>query len=217
MTKFRPVRGIRQGCPLSPYLFVLCTEWLGHSISAALSQGFWKPIRLSRLGPVLSHLFFTDDLVIFCRVDEHHGRILKRILNEFYEISRHKVNSRKSNIFFSKGVEQLMVDRLSNLLGFQKVDDLGRYLGIPLFHKRVTSSTLHFVIEKVRSKLQNWEVHQLFFAGRVTLAQSVLLAIPSYFMQSMMIPRQVSDEIECVVRRFIWGTSNGKNKMSLVG
>ncbi|KAK5793327.1 hypothetical protein PVK06_034470 [Gossypium arboreum] len=110
-----------------------------------------------------------------------------------------------------------MTDFLNNLLGFQKVDDLGHYIGIPLFHKKVTNSTIHFVIEKVRMKLQSWDARQSSFAGRATLAQSVLLAIPSYFMQSMMIPRKICDEIECLVRRFIWRTSDGKKKTLLVG
>ncbi|KAK5840181.1 hypothetical protein PVK06_009066 [Gossypium arboreum] len=169
-TKFRPIRGIRRGCHLSPYLFALCMEWLGHSIRSALSKGIWKPIRLSCSRLALSHLFFTDDLMIFCRADEQHGRILKEILNDFYELSGHKVNPRKTNIFFSKGVEEIMADRLSNLLSFQKVDDLGRYLRVPLFHKRVTNITPHFVIEKVYKKLQSWDTRQLSFAGRVTLA-----------------------------------------------
>lgn len=107
--------------------------------------------------------------MIFCKADEH-GKILKEILNDFCELSGHKVNPRKTNIFFSKGVEEIMADRLSNLLSFQKVDDLGRYLRVPLFHKRVTNITPHFVIEKVYKKLQSWDTRQLSFAGRVTLA-----------------------------------------------
>ncbi|KAH1040244.1 hypothetical protein J1N35_041987 [Gossypium stocksii] len=132
-------------------------EWLGHSISLIVSKGIWKPIQLSRSGPALSHLFFADDLIIFCKADEQHGKILKEILYDFCELLGHKVNLRKTNIFFSKEVEESMVDWHSNLLNFQKVDDLGRYLEISLFHKRVTNSTLHFVIEKVRTKLQRWD------------------------------------------------------------
>lgn len=73
------------------------------------------------------------------------------------------------------------------------------------------------MLEKVRKKLQSWDARQLSFVRRVTLAQTVLLAIPSCFMQSMMISRQTCEEIEYLVRRFIWGTSDGKKKISLVG
>lgn len=95
---------------------------------------------------------------------------------------------------------------ISNLLGFQKVQDMVHYIDVPLFHQRVTNSTLHFVVDKVRMKLQIWDARQLSIFGRVTLAQSVLFSIPSYFMQSMMIPQQICDEIESLVKTFIWGT-----------
>ncbi|MBA0784797.1 hypothetical protein Gotri_025998 [Gossypium trilobum] len=85
---------------------------------------------------------------------------------------------------------------ISTMFSFQRVHNLGHYLGVPLFHQRITSSTLQFVMEKVRGKLQSWEAKNLFITGRITLAQSIYLSIPSYFMQPIMIPRKIHDEIE---------------------
>lgn len=62
---FKPARGLGQGDPLSPYLFVLCMERLCHLIDEAVENGRWKPIRLSRGGPQLSYICFADDLILF--------------------------------------------------------------------------------------------------------------------------------------------------------
>lgn len=63
--EFRPSRGVRQGDPISPYLFVLTMKRLGHAIKRAVSCGSWTPMYLSRGGPPLFHLLFFDDLVLF--------------------------------------------------------------------------------------------------------------------------------------------------------
>ncbi|KAG8494116.1 hypothetical protein CXB51_011832 [Gossypium anomalum] len=57
---FKPLRGVRQRCPLSPYWFVLCMDWLCHLIRSNIAVGRWSPIPLSRKGPLLSHLFFCN-------------------------------------------------------------------------------------------------------------------------------------------------------------
>lgn len=62
---FKPSRGLRQGDPLSPYLFVICLERLCHLIGMAVDAKDWKPIKLSRGGPALSHICFADDLILF--------------------------------------------------------------------------------------------------------------------------------------------------------
>lgn len=117
----KPARGIRQGCPLSPYLFVLCMEWQGHLIHSTISNGKWKPIQLSPDGPHISYLFFSDDLVIFSRADLVHGRPIKDILANFCEFSGHKINGRKTNIFFSKGVDESLANSISSSFGFEKL------------------------------------------------------------------------------------------------
>ncbi|KAG8480634.1 hypothetical protein CXB51_025228 [Gossypium anomalum] len=214
--KFQPTRGVRQGCPLSPYLFILCMEWLSHSIQATIGVGNWSPIRLVRNGPLLSHFFFVDDLILFGHAEEHQAWIIKNILDDFCSYSGHRINKRKTNIFFSKGVNDNLRRSISSFFGFQEVNNLGLYLGVPLFHERVTNNTLRFVVDKVRNKLSSWDARQLSLAGRVTLAQSVLLSILSYFMQTMMIPKGLCDEIECIVRKFVWGSTNGNAKVALV-
>ena len=61
---FTPSRGLRQGVPLCPYIFILCMEFLGFLIQKAIDRGDWKPISIQRSSPSFSHLFFTDDIVL---------------------------------------------------------------------------------------------------------------------------------------------------------
>lgn len=73
---FKPSRGLRQGDPISPYLFVLCMEWLCHLIGKTIVDSKWKPITLSRGGPELSHICFADDLILFAEASVSQIRVI---------------------------------------------------------------------------------------------------------------------------------------------
>ncbi|KAK5812257.1 hypothetical protein PVK06_027680 [Gossypium arboreum] len=148
---FNSLRGVKQGCPLSPYLFVLCMYWLSHLIRSDIVAGSWNSIRLSRSGPKLSHLFFTDDLVIFGKAEMNQAQVLKEILQRFCDFSGHKISTRKSNMYFSKRVDPSVYDQINQFFGFQKVSNIGRYFGVPHLHDRVSRSTLNFVVDKENS------------------------------------------------------------------
>ncbi|KAL1066980.1 hypothetical protein V6Z11_D12G099200 [Gossypium hirsutum] len=117
---------------------------------------------------------------------------------------------------FSANTDKLVREMLSKEFGFQEVDDLGIYLGMLLFHKRVTKSTFQFIIDKVQKRLNGFDAKLLSMADRITLAKSVFLAIPSYFVQSTMIPVGVCDKIEQIIRSFVWGTTRDAKKVHLV-
>ncbi|KAA3485050.1 LINE-1 reverse transcriptase isogeny [Gossypium australe] len=124
-------------------------EWLGQCICSSINSDQWSPIRLSRLGSTLSYLFFTDDIVIFEKVDLSQAHLIKEMLDELCSYSGHRVNAHKTNIFFFKGVNKELTKHLCNLFGFHKVHNLETFLGVPLFHERVTINSLRFVEEKL--------------------------------------------------------------------
>ncbi|KAA3466450.1 reverse transcriptase [Gossypium australe] len=107
-------------------------------------------------------------------------------------------------------------DQVVVSVGFDRIDDLGCYLGMPLFHNRVTVHTFDFIVSKVRQKLSGWDARKLSLAGQIILVRLVLLAIPNYFMFTIRVPLFLCNEIERLARNFIWGTTNNKRKIALL-
>lgn len=109
-------------------------EWLGNRFHLAILAEEWNPIQLSRRGPTLLHLFFANDLVIFSNANMFRCGLLKDFLDQSCDFSGHKVHARKTNIFFLSGVKNKLREEICGNLGFQQVQDLSCYLGVPLFH-----------------------------------------------------------------------------------
>ncbi|GLT72394.1 hypothetical protein SLA2020_443330 [Shorea laevis] len=83
LPSFQPQRGLRQGDPLSPYLFIMVMEKLSHKIQSRVQSKVWKPFRISRGGLELSHLFFADDLMLFCDATQTQVAVIMDCLKEF--------------------------------------------------------------------------------------------------------------------------------------
>lgn len=171
---FKPQQGLRQGDPLSPYLFVLCMERLCHQIEFSVANKDWKPIQLSRGGPSLSHICFADDLILFAHASVSQVRVIRKVLETFCEASGQKVSLEKSVIYFSENVHRDLAASISNESGIKGTKELGKYLGMPVLQKRINKETFGEVIEKVSSKLAGWKRRFLSLAGRITLTKSVL-------------------------------------------
>ena len=113
-----PSRGIRQGDPLSPYLFILCIEYLGQLIEEKCSNKLWNPVKASQSGSTFSHLMFADDLVLFARANHLNCSTIREVLDEFCEVSGQTLSEVKSKVYFSLNVDEGTREELSDVLGF---------------------------------------------------------------------------------------------------
>ncbi|WJX55356.1 Protein DETOXIFICATION 41 [Trifolium repens] len=214
---FRPQRGIRQGDPISPYLFVLCMDKLSHLICHAVDEGDWRTLRACRNGHLVSHLMFADDLLLFGEATEKQVQCTIRILNAFCNMSGQEVSREKTSILFSKNVDRNTRVKLVQMSGFRESNQLGKYLGVPLKGRAPRREDFQYVIDQVSAKLTNWKAQHLSFAGRVTLAKSVIEAIPIYPMMTNKIPKSCLEEIQKLQRNFIWGDRDGVKKYHAIG
>lgn len=99
---FMPTRGIRQGDPLSPYLFVLCLGKLSHLVFDKVDSDEWVTLGAGWNGPSISHLFFVDDILLFGETSENQIDCMLECLNTFCNTTGQKVSNEKTRIFFSK-------------------------------------------------------------------------------------------------------------------
>lgn len=181
LDEFSPSLGLRQGGPLSPYLFVLCVEILVQGIQDTVTSGIWQLIQLSRGGLHLSHLFFADDLVLFGTATTDQATIMEQVIRDFCSMLGQKVSMSKSRLFVFGNVPASAALSLSQLMGIEVAKNLENYLGMPLLHYRVRKSTFSFLVDKVGRKL--WDEKLSFYRGQLRLYLFGLLAtIPRYAM-----------------------------------
>ena len=96
-----PTRGIRQGDPLSPYLFLLCVEEFTSLLQKAVLEGNIQGVSICRRAPRISHLLFTDDSLLFCQATYKETKVVLEILKLYVEASSQCINMDKSSVFFS--------------------------------------------------------------------------------------------------------------------
>ncbi|KAL2899374.1 hypothetical protein RDABS01_024456 [Bienertia sinuspersici] len=215
-TSFKPSRGIRQGDPLSPYLFVLCMERLNQVIEESIIGGHWKPITASRGGPLLSNLFFADDLMLFAEASTEKANIIWDCLKRFCNASGQKVSNAKSRVYFSNNVSSNIKQEICDTLNMEHTEDLSLYLGMPTLSSRVTRDTFKHLCEKVDRRLAGWKSKYLSLAGRITLAKSTISSLANYSMQTAKIPHTICDDLDKRTKRFVWGGDEDTRKIHLI-
>ena len=151
-----PTRGIRQGNPLSPFLFLLCTEGLNNLILQVASEGSIHGFALSRRSPKLTHLLFVDDSLLFCRSNRNECQKVLDILASYESMSGQQINQGKTFIFFSKSTTIAMRIEIKEALGVLEILHYNKYLGLLSLVGKHKKASFDYIKERVWRKLQGW-------------------------------------------------------------
>ncbi|XP_042984282.1 uncharacterized protein LOC122313374 [Carya illinoinensis] len=190
-----PTRGLRQGDPLSPYLFLLCAEGLSSLINGAEARGEIKGVAVARGGMKLTHLLFADNCIIFGRACWEEWQKINDILKLYEEASGQSLNKQKTSIMFSSNGCRKEWDRIVRDLGARVQNNCEKYLGLPIMVGRSKYNTFRGIKDRVWLKLSNWKNQFLSPAGKEILLKAVVQAIPTYHMSVFLLPKRLCKEI----------------------
>ncbi|CAM8975316.1 unnamed protein product [Rhodiola kirilowii] len=202
-----PGRGIRQGDPLSPFLFLICTEWLSMKVNEYQKRGKLNGIKICRGAPEVTHLLFADDSLFFLRANMKNAENLRRILSEYEMLSGQKVNLSKSEIYFGGNVTDDERRRICELLGVRQVSFMSRYLGLPVAFGHNRTELCKYIVEKIWKKVQGWKEKSLSIAGKEVLIKAVVQAMPTYAMSCFKIPESLIKRMVSIVSNYWWSNS----------
>ncbi|WVZ79506.1 hypothetical protein U9M48_027078, partial [Paspalum notatum var. saurae] len=194
-------RGLRQGDPLSPLLFVIAIDPLQKLLELATNLGYLGKLRGKTA--TLSVSMYADDAAIFIKPTRKDVSSLARLLENFGDTTGLLANAHKS-IVVPIRCEGLNLTHILDTFEAQKTNFPIKYLGLPLSHRRLRRVDFQPLVDKMAKKMTTWNARHLNHAGRLTLVKSVLTSHAVYTITSLRPPKSTLKEIDSKRKQFLW-------------
>lgn len=199
---FRSSRGVRQGDPLSPALFLLVAEYLGRGIQQVFAQNArWCYVSA---GNPVPYLAFADDILIFTRCSQEGLVAVRDFLGLYQAMSGQKINVTKSSFLVSSRASEDHLAIIQSTLGYRQQVFPFVYLGAPIFRGKPTVMLFDGLLNKLRGRLHHWSSKLLSQGGKVVLLRHVLSTMPLYLLQVVNPPKAVLVAMGRICNSFLW-------------
>ncbi|GJV97810.1 RNA-directed DNA polymerase, eukaryota [Tanacetum coccineum] len=213
-SEFQFHRGLKQGDPLAPYLFILVMESLHLSFSRVIDAGIFTGIRIDPT-TMISHLFYADDAVFIGEWSLENLNGIMQMLRCFSLLSGLSINIKKSHIL-GVGIPSSLVNEAASRLGCSVMKVPFKYLGITVGGNTYLVKSWDDTIYKLKSRLSKWKLKTLSIGGRFTLLKSVLGSTPIYNMFLYKVPKAVLNTMESIKRNFFNGIQENEKKIAWI-
>ncbi|WJX53700.1 hypothetical protein P8452_39668 [Trifolium repens] len=208
-------RGLKQGDPLAPHLFLLVAEGLGALMRKAVEIDRFQPFRVGSARLPVSILQYADDTLCIGEATVENLWALKAVLRGFELASGLKVNFWKSSII-GVNVPNDFMAMAANFLHCRIGVTPFKYLGLPVGANPRLMSTWKPLIDVIRGRLGSWGNKYLSFGGRIVMVNAVLNAIPIFFLSYLKMPCNVWKEVVKIQRKFLWSGLSNRRKINWV-
>ena len=195
--EFKPSRGLRQGDPLAPFLFLVVAEGLAGLVRRASKIDLLMGLKIGRQETEVSILQFADDTLFLCEDSLNNVVTLKVILRGYELTSGLKINFHKSKLT-GINVQSIDVACYTNALNYTQMGLPFKYLGLEVGCNPRKKQFWEPVINKLKTRLSVWKRHFLSMAGRVCLINSVMTVIPLYYLSLLKAPDPVCKRITSI-------------------
>lgn len=199
---FKGKRGLRQGDPMSPYLFVIAMNCLSHMLNKVAEQnrmGYHAKCRKTKL----TNLSFADDLLIFTDGSIESVQCVLQVLRDFEERSGLVVSMQKTS-FFASGLSDEEVSTIQASTGMVCGALPVRYLGVPLCSKKLSLTNCEPLLQQIKAKFSSWSVKSLSFSGRHLLIKTVIAGINTFWCSAFILPKACIIKINSMCSTFLW-------------
>nr|GFA38136.1 reverse transcriptase domain, reverse transcriptase zinc-binding domain protein [Tanacetum cinerariifolium] len=180
-------RGLRQGDPLSLFLFLIVAEALQVMCIEACNKGISRGLYLADEGVNISLLQYADDTLFFGEWSKSNALHLVHILDYFHDVSGLKINLEKSRLF-GIGIPLEDVVNVARAISCTHDSLPFTYLGLPVRKKLRKVKAWSEVIDRFSKCLATWKSKLLSIRGRLTLVKSVLGSLPFYYLSIFRVP-----------------------------
>lgn len=216
---FQSSRGLRQGCPLSPYLFILMAESLSKALDYNRRIGLITGIQFAQGTKNINHSQFADDTLLMGGASNTIARRFKKIMDQFMDYSGGRINQVKSCIYGWNATSHTIQSIAKILEVSYKLEwSHFTYLGMPVSMGPLRTETWNEILDKIKRKIQQWGTMWLNPAGRLVLLKSGLISLPIYRFSLLQAPMIFHHKLEKALRHFLWqGGKSEKRKFNLVG
>ncbi|GJU85834.1 RNA-directed DNA polymerase, eukaryota, reverse transcriptase zinc-binding domain protein [Tanacetum coccineum] len=208
--EFQFHKGLKQGDPLSPFLFILVMESLHISFQRVVDDGLFKGINLNS-SLHLSHLFYVDDAIFIGQWNQDNIDILIHVLDIFHRASGLQINMSKSKLL-GICMEANNLKYAAEKIGCSILKTQFMYLGARVGEQMSRINAWKEITDDMVSRLSKWKVKTLSISGRLTLLKSVLGATPIYHMSIFKAPMKVLQNMEAIRARFFNGADLNTRK-----
>eukprot|EP00253_Pinus_taeda_P003797 PITA_03797 len=215
---FLATRGLRQGCPLSPFLYILMADSLSRKLTSEKHKGCLPGIKIVKGIDPVNHALFVDDSLLLGGASPRIAKSFRTILHKYCSISGALVSERKS-VVYGWNTQQHKIETIANDLGYTRHANWEKikYLGLPITLGSNKNHLWEEVIMKFKRKITAWGGFWLTSRGKIMLIKSVLPALPTFQVSLILAPKLISDQISRLMHNFLWNSGReNTNRFHLI-